>query len=186
MVSDLHCGSTVGLCPPEVTVEGGGSYEANLVQRWMWECWEDCTGCVWKRKRSHQGDEMPGEISAPNRKGWIRRVAKGRKWALVINGDAVEGTHHHQVEVIGNDVALHAAIARQILGALAEGADKVYFVRGTEVHVGTVENGLAVHIGAKYCKANKTFCWEQLQLRRFLFRRRVPHPWAGTESHGYR
>ena len=165
VVADTHCGSTVGLCPPAITLEGGGEYHANKIQRWMWDCWEDCTGCKWKRKKKHDVDEMPGEISAPSKKGWIERVAKGRPWGLVANGDAIEGVHHKQVEVVGNDVAIHAQIARQVLGALCESSSVTFMVRGTEVHVGTVENSLGMHCGGRYDKSTKKFCWEQVQIR---------------------
>ena len=165
VVSDTQCGSTVGLCPPEVTVEGGGNYQANVAQRWLWECWEDVTGCMWRPRKKRAEDEMPGEISPPGKKGWMERTAGGREYAIVILGDAIEGCHHKQVEVIGNDVALHAAIARHIFGALVENASRVFVVRGTEVHVGTVENGLGQHVGGKYCRATKSFAWEQLQLK---------------------
>lgn len=165
VIGDLHCGSTLGLCPPAVTVEGGGEYKANSVQKWMWEQWEDATGCLWTRKKSHGEDEMPGQISMPKRDGWIRKIIGKRRAALIVNGDAIEGTHHHSVEVIGNDVALHRRIASHVLSPLAEYFEKVYVVRGTEVHVGTSESMLGQELGGVYCDATKAFCWEQLQLR---------------------
>lgn len=166
VVSDLHHGSTVGLCPPEVTLDGGGVYHYNLFQKWLWECWEDCTGCHWERKkRETKKDEMTGEICAPKRDGWMRQLAKRRPYAIVFLGDSIEGVHHDSVEIISSDVSVHAAIARQVCGALVEGATSVFMTRGTEVHVGTTESTLGQHVGGVYCKATKNFCWEQLQLR---------------------
>jgi hypothetical protein len=39
VVSDLHVGSHVGLCPPKVETENG-SWEAGRAQRELWDCWK--------------------------------------------------------------------------------------------------------------------------------------------------
>jgi len=37
VVADTHPNSTVGLCPPEVELDDGGTYHASKAQRWLWE-----------------------------------------------------------------------------------------------------------------------------------------------------
>jgi len=143
-----------------VTVEGGGTYHANDVQRWLWASWEDATGCRWKPDRA--GGHF---VTMPDRQGWIRKLAKRRKCGLVVLGDAIEGLHHHSVEVIGADELLHERIAETILAPLAEFFDTTFVIRGTECHVGVRESALGLKLGARYDKATKCFCYEQLQLR---------------------
>ena len=43
VVSDLHCGSNVGLMPPDSEIIGGNTigFGSNHHQRWLWECWQD-------------------------------------------------------------------------------------------------------------------------------------------------
>ena len=46
VVSDLHCGSTVGLHPPEETpLDDGGAYTPSKAQGWLWSHWL----AYWKR-----------------------------------------------------------------------------------------------------------------------------------------
>ena len=39
IISDLHAGSTVGLCPPRFTLDDGGDYVSSPAQRWLWRNW---------------------------------------------------------------------------------------------------------------------------------------------------
>jgi len=39
--SDLHVGSSVGLWPGKHAIEGGGVYEANVYQKWLYDCWKE-------------------------------------------------------------------------------------------------------------------------------------------------
>ena len=39
IISDLHCGSTVGLLPPDFSTEEGNEIRQNPLQKWLWECW---------------------------------------------------------------------------------------------------------------------------------------------------
>lgn len=69
VLSDLHCGSTVGLLPPGFTAQDGNEIRQNRYQEWLWECWTDATGDYFRR---HVGDEP---------------------FVLLLNGDLIEGIH---------------------------------------------------------------------------------------------
>jgi hypothetical protein len=113
IASDLHAGSTVGLCPPVFTLDDGGTYKASPAQRWLWRCWLDYIGQVQAIAASH-----------------------GAGYTVVINGDAIEGNHHHTTQVISNNETTQMRIAEAALSPLLQDADMAYFVRGTPAHVG--------------------------------------------------
>ena len=43
VVSDLHCGSDVGLLPPSSNLSTGNTIGIgkNYAQEWLWDCWTD-------------------------------------------------------------------------------------------------------------------------------------------------
>ena len=113
VVSDLHCGSTLGLCPPVVPLPDGGSYRASRVQEWLWQCWL----AFWDEARER---------------------GRRRRRVMVVNGDIVEGIHHRTAEIIAPNRGLHVSVAEDVLGAAIEmyRPHAVLFVRGTTAHVG--------------------------------------------------
>ena len=49
---DLHCGSTVGLCPPEgLELDDDGLYLPSKAQNWLWNNWEEAWGKIKSVKR---------------------------------------------------------------------------------------------------------------------------------------
>ena len=40
VISDGHTGDQLGLCPPEVPLNHGGTYHHSKYQAGVWECWE--------------------------------------------------------------------------------------------------------------------------------------------------
>ncbi len=92
IVSDLHCGCQMGLCPRGgVRLDGGGVYKPSKLQRIVWGWWE----------------EFWGE--------WIPSVVKGEPYAVCINGDAIEGRHHQATTQITQNLADQAGIAYRLL-----------------------------------------------------------------------
>ena len=127
VVSDLHCGSTVGLCPPDYATFDGSTYGLNPVQEWLWKHWQTMTG------------------------PWLDDIRQGEPFALVVNGDATEGIHHKNMQVVHADPGVHAKIAIHCLKPIAAKAAATYMVRGTECHVGfTGETNIGAAIGAEY------------------------------------
>lgn len=123
--SDLHCGSTVGLCPPGFETIEGQRVGLSLFQEWLWQCWTDAT------------------------MSWIPAVTGGDPFAVVLLGDMIEGNHHHTKQIISPESADHVACAAHALSPTLERADKVYVVKGTECHVGNAEDALGNQFGAE-------------------------------------
>ena len=114
-VSDLHAGSTVAMCPPEIMLDDGGKYTASKAQSWLWQSWQS----YWKRV------------------GQVLKEHKGSEFYQIFNGDLVDGDHHHTTQILsGNSNAQAAVVTEAMKIPLALKPDKLFFVRGTEVHVG--------------------------------------------------
>jgi len=132
VVSDMHCGSSVGLAHPESEMASGNvvGFGRNHHQSWLWEKWT----------------EARSEIS---------KIVGDDKAILLVNGDATEGCHHHNKEIIAVTIEEHCTIAKQCLEYLDEGCRfyKKLVVKGTECHTRDMEDVLAEWIGAETGKA---------------------------------
>lgn len=128
VVSDLHCGSSVGLWPEGAKVSYGNTIGLgdNLHQQWLWSCWTDMQARIFEH-------------------------FKGAPWALIVNGDCIEGRHHGTQEVVAAKMKDHSSAAIQALLPLAKVAAKSYFVAGTECHTGDWEEYIAQECGGKFC-----------------------------------
>lgn len=129
VVSDLHIGCQVGLCHPDgATLDGGGRYAPSAVQRKVWDWWETFWG------------------------EFVPEATKGEPYAVVINGDALDGVHHGSTTQWSHNLTDQAIMARSILAPIVATCDgRFYLVRGTEAHVGKSaqeEERLARELGA--------------------------------------
>lgn len=126
-VSDLHVNSRLGLCPlGGARLDDGGWYAASEAQKAMWRCWE----YFWTK--------------------WVPRVTRGEPYAIVVNGDALEGDHHEIKTIISRNMADQEVMAERVLEAVVKGKP-YYHVRGTEAHSGEsaeYEEILARKLGA--------------------------------------
>ena len=113
VVSDLHCGSTVGLHPHEPTsLDNGALYVPSEAQLWMADRWEH----YWNR---------------------VADVAGAGPLHVIVNGDLVDGDHHGTVEIVSRHPNTQMDIAKACFQrVLALNPSSVAVVRGTEVHVG--------------------------------------------------
>ena len=147
IVSDLHCGCRYGLCPPEVVLGDGSRHKSSKEQRSVWEKWEH----FWNV--------------------WVPRVTRGDEYAIVLNGDLIDGDHHGVNTLITNNLADQHRIATACLTQYVQGK-KTYVVRGTECHVGKSgqdEERLAESLGAVRSKTGQYSRFElRLQLGRAL------------------
>jgi hypothetical protein len=132
VISDLHCGSSVGLAHPESEMSTGNivGFGRNHHQSWLWEKWMEA---------KNQIKEIVGEDPA----------------VLLVNGDATEGTHHHNQEIIAVKIEEHSGIAQQCIEALVEETtiNKILIVKGTECHTRDFEDLLAERLNAETGKA---------------------------------
>jgi hypothetical protein len=122
-LSDLHCGSTKALLAPGFVTLEGQDVGQNNIQKWLWECWQ--------RKDDFLNDWLGSD-----------------PFALVLNGDILEGIHHGTKEIISPEMADHRRAAIQILEPLVKRAAKTFVVRGTEAHVNNHETGIGEQLGA--------------------------------------
>jgi len=129
-ISDLHSGCQLALYPPGgVKLDEGGSYSISPFQRKLWRYWE----IFW--------DE------------WVPKVTQGEPYLLLVNGDAMDGTHHGATTQITHNLNDQQKIAEAILEpVIARPQCRGYFhTRGTEAHVGPSgerEEALAEALGA--------------------------------------
>ena len=136
-ISDTHCGSEVGLMPPEVELNNGNviGHGNNLVQRFLWETWE--LG-----------------------KQWISEATNGRPFILLLNGDMIDGVHHGGKQLIAQLWDEHLAIAETCLRPLVDMADASLMTKGTEVHTLDLEDTLAAKLGCETGKAKDKWLFE--------------------------
>ena len=113
VVSDLHCGCQFGLCPPgPIGLEGGGSYRQSRPQAWVWKQWLK----FWR--------------------DWVPQACHGEDYAIVINGDALDGVHHGSVSQITHNLSDQTRILKASLQPILHPNQKLFWISGTEAHVG--------------------------------------------------
>lgn len=124
VLSDLHCGSDVGLLPAEVVFEDGQriGHGSNEWQKWLWAQWLQM-------------------------QQWVEDVISNDVFSLLLNGDLIEGIHHGSDEVVAAKILEHCKIAKTALHPIVNAASKVYSTRGTECHTRDLETYLMKDLG---------------------------------------
>lgn len=144
VVSDLHVGSSVGLCPASTPLDDGGEYRASKAQRWLLGCWQDAWGKVYGLRDKH----------------------KAALW-VVVNGDAVDGDHHQTYQLWSRSPEEQIGVAEEMLAPVRTEAEQFFLIRGTEAHVGGsawMEERLAGELEATPDKDRGTASWWHLRL----------------------
>lgn len=141
VVSDIHAGCRLALCPPEgASLDDGGPYKPSDLQIKIWEYWR----IFW--------DEF------------VPEATKGEPYGIVINGDAVEGVHHKATTPISTNPEDQRRLSVSILKPLVELCEgRLWMVRGTEAHVGNSacdEENVAKDVGAIPNKAGQHARWD--------------------------
>jgi len=129
VVSDLHAGCQFALCPQKFQLDGGGYYTLSSAQEKLWELWSEH---FWGK--------------------WVPKVTRGEPFAVVVNGDCLDGRHHGATTQISQNLKDQRNVARQILEPIVERCQgNFYMTRGTSVHVGEAaedEEEVARSLGA--------------------------------------
>lgn len=139
VVSDIHGGCKLAVCPPDgIALDDGGKYIPSPFQLKLYAMWRE----FW--------DE------------WVPFAVRKERYCIVVNGDAVEGVHHHATTPISHNIGDQCRVALDLLAPESEKAKGgLYMVRGTEAHVGIsaqTEEGMAKNLGAipnedgQYCR----------------------------------
>jgi len=141
VISDLHCGCRLGLCPPTpIRLDDGGTYQASNNQQWVWERWQ----AFWKE--------------------WVPVATRGEPYAVVCNGDAIDGVHHNSITQISHNIGDQTRIAHEILKPIVDRCEgRYYHIRGTEAHAGKsgqAEEQLAEKLGAVPDEQGRYARWE--------------------------
>lgn len=140
VISDLHCGCRLGLCPPEVSLDDAAVYKHTPMQADIWKRWEE----FWNE--------------------WVPMVTRSEPFVVVLNGDAIDGVHHRAVTQISHNLTDQARIAKTILRPVVEACEgRYYHLRGTEAHVGPSgqeEERLAEELNAIPDREGRNARWE--------------------------
>jgi hypothetical protein len=83
----------------------------------------------------------------------VRLARKGRRLIVVFLGDAIDGFHHGSMQEtlfrIDDQCAAHVELMQDFMKRTSFGkGDQLYYVKGTEAHVGDKEMGIARELGA--------------------------------------
>jgi hypothetical protein len=142
VVSDLHCGSSLGLTAEQrMPMAEGGGYDPSRFQLDVAKAWKDFF-----------------KVHVPK----VTRGAKKR--VLCVNGDIIDGAHHNTVALATNNLQIQETWAISLLKEAAKGFDEVYCTLGTEAHTqpgGQSDERIAVAIGAVKNDDGMSASWQQ-------------------------
>lgn len=145
VISDTHAGCKLSLCPPDgVSLDDGGLYKPSVTVSKLYSWWME----FW-----HE---------------FVPEATRGEPYAVVMNGDAIDGVHHNSTTQISHNLVDQSRIAELLLQpvvTLCEG--RYYHIRGTEAHVGVSgveEERLAQTLGAQP-NSEKQFARWDLHIR---------------------
>lgn len=143
VISDTHCGCSLGLCPPSVRLDDGGTYSPSRLQKTVWGWWRE----FWDK--------------------WVPVVTKGEPYDVVFNGDAIDGVHHNSTTQITHNMEDQISIAFECLNPIVQKIKQrggsYYHIRGTQAHVGSsgiYEEQLAKRLGAVPSEDGQYARWE--------------------------
>ena len=113
VVSDLHSGDALSLCPLEgFRLDDGGWYKPSKIQRDLWEYW---------------------------RKFWDTYVpmwTRGEPYGIVFNGDSVEGCIRGASHPVTSNSETKREVFHELMAPEVKKATHYWHLRGTEAHVG--------------------------------------------------
>lgn len=146
VVSDLHAGSTVGLCPDEgLPLDDGGRFHPSKAQRWLWQSWLE----FWERIARLVSD-LQAEL-------WLQ-----------VNGDLVDGDHHGTAQIVARTLNVQEICALKVLELpLSLEPAHIFVTRGTSAHAGKLssdEEKIARKIGAEQEPDTENHSWWRVLL----------------------
>ena len=115
VVSDLHCGCKLGLCPEEkIQLDDGGTYYPSDNQVKVFRIWNE----FWNT--------------------WVPQATRKEPYIIVVNGDTLEGQPFKAKTPISINFVDQRSIAIKLLKPVIENnkCKGLYLIRGTEAHVG--------------------------------------------------
>jgi hypothetical protein len=144
VVSDTHINSTVGLSPNLVYNDNGDKVESNKTRRWLNRAW-----------LSFLDD--------------AEQMTEGYRRIVVLNGDLAEyDSNNRSWQMISRNPSTIVTMACDVFEPLANMADKMFVLRGTEAHTGKnayIEEEIAKDLGAEPDPETGTASWWHLRSR---------------------
>jgi len=127
-IGDTHFGCKLALCPREgFSLDEGGTYNPSLWQQvlcdWWDEFWDD----------------------------FVPTATRGEPFVLVHVGDGIDGDHHDTSTIFTRNPHDQVLMAAQMMRPVVARARKLFWIRGTGVHIGKSaehEESLAQMLGA--------------------------------------
>lgn len=164
VISDLHGGCRLALHPRGPSnLDDGGTYRPSRFQLHLHDRWDE----FWE---------------------WVRVVARGEPYGVLVNGDVVDGVHHNSTTQISHNIQDQFMIARALLEPVVERCGgRFWMTRGTAAHVGSssvYEEQVAKALGAIPNKDGQHARW---RLKLNLSGRLIvaEHHVGATSSHAY-
>ena len=139
-MGDIHAGSTVAVCPPTVTREDGGSYQASAAQKELYRMWLKYHAIL---------KEAVGTRS--------KRSKRRKKFYLLIKGEVIDGDHHDTSQLISRN-----QVSKLFEPFFDLKPDRVFILRGTPAHSGESsmwDEQFARDIDAEPDTENGTYSW---------------------------
>lgn len=155
IISDLHLGSLSSLLQPGFVTEKGQPVGQTALAKWLYDCW------------------MIGQ-------SWLSELLNPLEYALILNGDMIEGNHHRTDEIWSVNPRDHTKAAKEILGPVARRAGKRFMVLGTECHVGNSEISIATDLGAEVNPEFRQPYWHRLAINACGVKVSVRHHFPAT------
>src|SRR5574343_2051605 len=140
VLSDLHLGSIHSILQPDFVTEDNQPVGQTPLAGWFYECWTI----------GHQ---------------WLSGVLNPKEYALILNGDIIEGNHHRTMEIWSPNSRNHSKAATELLKPVANRAAKTIMVSGTECHVGDSEISIAEYLGAEKNPETLQPIWQRAAIR---------------------
>lgn len=111
VIGDTHCGSTAAIMPENFKLGDGQPVGHSTIQRWLWEQWIE----FWK---------------------FVDRVTDGKPYALVHNGDQIDGRHHKCTQLVSSNLNDQRRMFVELMKPKVEKAAAFYCIAGTAAHGG--------------------------------------------------
>lgn len=129
VVSDLHVGCQLALCPPEGAMQAeGGYYYPSKFQKKIYNMWRQ----FW-------------DVDVP-------MITEGEDYDIVVNGEFIDGSHHNSVSQWTHNLTDQAAVAVELMKPIVKKCKgSFYVIRGTEAHSGQsgcMDEQIARELGA--------------------------------------
>jgi hypothetical protein len=139
VLSDLHCGGSTALMPPEFRTIEGQIVAQSDIQKQIWSAWTRCC---------QEAFEIIGKDTV----------------SLVLNGDLIEGIHHRTSQLVSLSAMDHMSMAIGCLDPIVSKCRRVYCSLGTECHSGHAEIAIGKYFNAVVDPDTGLHAWHRIDL----------------------